>query len=81
MAPSTNAPPHPAPPLSTLNLANALWRVRRPKPFVLVIEGEEKDFEGQKATPLGDYLHDKLLLPEWREAFTSWSMPPAWWCA
>jgi hypothetical protein len=54
---------------SVLNFANALWRVRRPKPFVLVIEGEEKDFEGQEAAAPSDYLHDKLLLPEWREAF------------
>ena len=50
---------------SVLNFANALWRVRKPKPFVLVIEGEV----GQEAAPPGDYLHDKLLLPEWREAF------------
>ncbi len=69
MAPSTNAPPHPATTHSTLNLANTLWRVRRPKPFVLVIEGEEKSFEGQEVAPPNDYLHDKLLLPEWREAF------------
>ncbi len=65
MAPSTNAPPHPATPHSTLSLANALWRVRRPKPFVLVIEGEM----GHEAQAPTDYLHDKLLLPEWREAF------------
>ena len=50
---------------SVLNFANAMWRVRRPKPFVLVIEGEVGD---ETATP-SDYLHDKLLLPEWREAF------------
>ena len=48
---------------SVMEFANALWRVRRPKPFVLVIEGEA----GQAAP--NDYLHDKLLLPEWREAF------------
>jgi hypothetical protein len=48
-----------------LNFANALWRVRRPKPFVLVIEGEV----GQKALEPSDYLHDNCLLPEWREAF------------
>ncbi|WP_291942212.1 hypothetical protein [Limnohabitans sp.] len=42
-----------------------MWRVRRPKPFVLVIEGE--DVDGQ--TPPSDYLHEQLLLPEWREAF------------
>ena len=50
---------------SVLEFANALWRVRRPKPFVLVIEGEAA--QGQVAP--SDYLHDKLLLPEWREAF------------
>jgi hypothetical protein len=65
MAPSTIAPPHPATSHSTLNLANALWRVRRPKPFVLVIEGEV----GHEAQEPTDYLHDKLLLPKWREAF------------
>ena len=50
---------------SVLSFANAFWRVRRPKPFVLVIEGEV----GQEADLPSDYLHDKLLLPEWREAF------------
>ena len=50
---------------SVLDFANALWRVRRPRPFVLVIEGEV----GQEANEPSDYLHDKLLLPEWREAF------------
>ena len=50
---------------SVLNFANAVWRVRRPKPFVLVIEGEV----GDEAAAPSDYLHDKLLLPEWREAF------------
>jgi hypothetical protein len=45
--------------------ANRRWRVRRPKPFVLVIEGE--DVDGQ--TQPNDYLHEQLLLPEWREAF------------
>ena len=50
---------------SVLSFANALWRVRRPKPFVLVIEGEV----GQEAALPSDYLHNKLLLPEWREAF------------
>ena len=50
---------------SVLNFANAQWRVRRPKPFVLVIEGEV----GHEADAPSDYLHDKLLLPEWREAF------------
>jgi hypothetical protein len=50
---------------SVMDFANALWRVRRPRPFVLVIEGEV----GQEANEPSDYLHDKLLLPEWREAF------------
>jgi len=50
---------------SELEFANALWRVRRPKPFVLVIEGES----GSENAGPSDYLHDKLLLPEWREAF------------
>ena len=54
---------------SVLEFANCQWRVRRPKPFVLVIEGEEKDFKGHVAAAPTDYLHDKLLLPEWREAF------------
>jgi len=50
---------------SVLNFANAQWRVRRPRPFVLVIEGEV----GHEGTEPSDYLHDQLLLPEWREAF------------
>ena len=50
---------------SVLNFANAVWQVRRPKPFVLVIEGEV----GHETEAPTDYLHDKLLLPEWREAF------------
>ena len=50
---------------SVLEFANALWQVRRPKPFVLVIEGKV----GQEATAPSDYLHDQLLLPQWREAF------------
>ena len=52
-------------PSSVLNFANRQWRVQRPKPFVLVIEGEV-GHEGDKPC---DYLHDQLLLPEWREAF------------
>jgi len=51
---------------SVLEFADCLWRVRRPKPFVLVIEGEH--LENVPAEP-SDYLHNKLLLPEWREAF------------
>jgi hypothetical protein len=50
---------------SVLEFANALWQVRRPKPFVLVIEGQAHP----AAQAPCDYLHDKLLLPEWREAF------------
>ena len=50
---------------SVLEFANCQWRVRRPKPFVLVIEGEV----GHETHAPTDYLHDKLLLPEWREAF------------
>ncbi|PUE10449.1 hypothetical protein [Limnohabitans sp. T6-20] len=60
-----SADTHSATTSSVLNFANALWRVRRPRPFVLVIEGEV----GQEAKEPNDYLHDKLLLPEWREAF------------
>ena len=51
---------------SLLEFANCLWRVRRPKPFVLVIEGEHLESAPTEPT---DYLHNKLLLPEWREAF------------
>jgi hypothetical protein len=50
---------------SVLAFANRHWRVRRPKPFVLVIEGEV----GQDSAAPSDYLHEQLLLPEWREAF------------
>ena len=56
---------HPAPTSSVLDFAQRQWRVRRPKPFVLVIEGEV----GQETQAPCDYLHDQLLLPEWREAF------------
>jgi hypothetical protein len=51
---------------SVLVFANRRWRVRRPKPFVLVIEGEVGD--ASLAEP-SDYLHNSLLMPEWREAF------------
>jgi hypothetical protein len=51
---------------SVLVFANCRWQVRRPKPFVLVIEGELVN--SSLAAP-SDYLHNKLLLPEWREAF------------
>ena len=52
-------------PSSVLEFANRHWRVRRPRPFVLVIEGEV----GLEDQAPGDYLHEQLLLPEWREAF------------
>ena len=60
-----SAAPPSDPAHSVLAFANCLWRVRRPRPFVLVIEGEV----GTEASAPSDYLHDKLLLPEWREAF------------
>ena len=60
-----SAATHSATANSVLNFANAQWRVRRPKPFVLVFEREV----GREDTEPSDYLHDKLLLPEWREAF------------
>lgn len=71
-APCADQPP--APDSAVLNFANTQWRVRRPRPFVLVIEGEvgqagQEGQEGQKAQAPSDYLHDKLLRPEWREAF------------
>jgi hypothetical protein len=52
-------------PSAVLEFANRHWRVRRPRPFVLVIEGEV-GHEGEKPS---DYLHEQLLLPAWREAF------------
>ena len=55
----------PAPFRSVLDFANRQWRVRRPRPFVLVIEGEV----GREDTKPHDYLHEQLLLPKWREAF------------
>ncbi len=60
-----SATPHFAPTSALLEFANHQWRVRRPKRFVLVIEGEV----GQEDAAPSDYLHEKLLLPEWREAF------------
>lgn len=65
MVASSPPPTHPAHSHSVLNFANTLWRVQRPRPFVLVIEGEV----GHENAAPTDYLHDKLLLPEWREAF------------
>jgi hypothetical protein len=56
---------HPDSASAALHFANCHWQVRRPKPFVLVIEGEV----GHESKEPTDYLHDKLLLPEWREAF------------
>ena len=56
---------HSATTTSDWKFANALWRVRKPRPFVLVIEGEV----GHEGTEPTDYLHNQLLLPEWREAF------------
>jgi hypothetical protein len=44
----------------SLHFAGQRWRVRRPKPFVLVFEGHP---EG------GDYLHERLLTPDSRDAF------------
>jgi hypothetical protein len=61
------AAPHVVTSSSVLEFANTLWRVHRPKPFVLVIEGEA----GSENAGPTDYLHDQLLLPEWREAFYS----------
>jgi hypothetical protein len=54
---------------SVWRFANTDWRVRRPRPFVLVIEGEQRGGESDEVMAPCDYLHDKLLLPEWREAF------------
>ncbi len=54
-----------APPAATderLEFAGLGWPVRRPKPFVLLIEGPAPG-----AGP--DYLHEVLLAPSWREAF------------
>ncbi len=52
-----------APPLAeTFSFAGMAWRVRRPKPFVLV-------FEGASPGAPADYLHEVLLAPEWRESF------------
>ncbi|WP_353140995.1 hypothetical protein [Limnohabitans sp.] len=59
---------HSDPASEVLHFANCQWQVRRPKPFVLVIEGEVGVSHDQAAAP-SDYLHNKLLLPEWREAF------------
>ncbi|MEJ6004708.1 hypothetical protein WG899_04045 [Paucibacter sp. AS339] len=55
-------------PTGVLEFAGSRWRVRRPKPYVLVIEGEELSSDSPAATPC-DYLHDKLLAPACREDF------------
>jgi hypothetical protein len=65
MSASTARSAQQSPTPSVLNLAQRQWRVRRPRPFVLVIEGEV----GQEALEPSDYLHEQLLLPQWREAF------------
>ncbi len=65
MSASTARSAQQAPTASVLNFAQRLWRVRRPRPFVLVIEGEV----GHEGTEPNDYLHEHLLLPEWRDAF------------
>jgi len=44
------------------HFADRVWAVRRPKPFVLVIEGPAEEAPA-------DYLHDTLLAPAWRESF------------
>jgi len=65
MSASTARSAQQAPTTDVLNFAQRQWRVRRPRPFVLVIEGEV----GHEGTEPKDYLHEQLLLPEWREAF------------
>jgi hypothetical protein len=65
MVHTLNALAQPDPARSVLDLADRQWRVRKPRPFVLVIEGEV----GQEDTEPSDYLHEQLLLPEWREDF------------
>jgi hypothetical protein len=65
MSASTARSAQQAPTTHVLNFAQRQWRVRRPRSFVLVIEGEV----GHEGTEPSDYLHEQLLLPEWREAF------------
>ena len=65
MSASTARSAQQAPTNDVLEFAQRQWRVRRPRPFVLVIEGEV----GQEALEPSDYLHEQLLLPQWREAF------------
>lgn len=47
--------------------ADCVWQVRRPLPFVLVIEGR-RAADGTLDAP-ADYLHEILLAPAWRSAF------------
>jgi hypothetical protein len=54
---------------AVLQFAQRQWRVRRPKPFVLVFEGELTDAADPLDSEASDYLHDILLAPAWREAF------------
>ena len=54
---------------TVLQFAQRQWRVRRPKAFVLVFEGEVEDATKPAGTEASDYLHDILLAPAWREAF------------
>ena len=55
--------------------ADTVWRVRRPKPFVLVIDGPDGEAPG------ADYLHERLLAPLGGKPFCRWWMPPASWSA
>lgn len=61
-------------PAFVLTMANARWRVRRPKPFVMVIEGRDLGDKGPTPSPAvpSDYLHEQLLAPQWRESFFQW---------
>lgn len=54
---------------AVLQFAQRQWRVRRPKPFVLVFEGELTGAAHPAGSEASDYLHDILLAPAWREAF------------
>jgi hypothetical protein len=56
--------PDACPDFDRWTFADTAWRVRRPKPFVLVIDGPE-----DAAAAGTDYLHERLLAPAWREAF------------
>jgi hypothetical protein len=54
---------------TVLQFAQRQWRVRRPRPFVLVFDGELTDPGQPASTEASDYLHDILLAPAWRESF------------